>query len=109
MISNRRVMSAGIFKSVTLFPHSQSALRAAKIREPGRMVGTKYVQNRIVRGKVIEELRDAPSGLSLGDIGKRVCIDWNEEEHGRWLSQIIEALRRDRLLTVRERRVSLAE
>lgn len=71
-----------------------SATRA----EPGREMAGRYVPNRIFRGKIVEELRDAPHGLTLRDIGARVCIDWSPREHEQWLKSIVEKLQRDRLL-----------
>lgn len=70
-----------------------------KKQEPGRMVGAKYIPNRIFRGKVVEELRDEEGGLSVSEIGQRICIDWQEAEHLEWLRKIIEALKKDHLVT----------
>lgn len=78
--------------------------RRARIRraEPGRLVGSQFIPNRIFRGRVVEELRDAPGGLTLEEIGSRICIDWQQEDHRLWLRSILRGLVRDALL--RERR-----
>ena len=67
-------------------------------KEPGRMVGSRYIPNRIFRGKIIEELRDAERGLSIHEIGRRVCIDWEPEEHSEWLQDLLTKLKRDALV-----------
>ncbi len=66
--------------------------------EPGRMIGTVFVPNRIIRGKLVEELRDAPSGLTLGALGRRVCADWSPRHHQAWLRSLLAGLVRDRLI-----------
>lgn len=77
--------------------------------EPGRFVGTRYIPNRIFRGKVVEELRDAPQGLSLATIGKRICLDWSPREHRRWLKDILRKLETDRMLVKKKGRFSLMD
>lgn len=69
--------------------------RAAKKREPGRLVGTTFIPRRIFRGRIIEALRDHPQGLTVRSLGKAIAPDWNPEEHTAWLSQICEALTRE--------------
>ncbi|MSR86728.1 hypothetical protein EXS70_00975 [Candidatus Peribacteria bacterium] len=61
-------------------------------REPGRTVGSTFIPNRIFRGRVVEALRDAPRGLTLHEIGKQIAIDWDPEEHQRWLKTILDQL-----------------
>ena len=67
-------------------------------KEPGRMVGSRHIPNRIFRGKIIEELRDAERGLSIHEIGRRVCIDWEPEEHSEWLQNLLLKLKKDALI-----------
>ncbi len=76
--------------------------------EPGRLVGSTFIPNRIFRGRVIEALRDAPRGLTLHDIGRRIALDWNPEEHHEWLSQILKKLQEEKFLELRRMRYSLA-
>jgi len=78
-------------------------------REPGRMVGSKYIPNRIFRGKVVDELRDELSGLTSEEIGRRICIDWNAAEHKQWLEEIILALTKDHLIKASGTTFSLAD
>jgi A/G-specific adenine glycosylase len=66
--------------------------------EPGRMVGSRFIPNRIFRGRVIDLLRDAPDGLSLDRIGSHVCIDWDPRTHATWLKRIVEKLTSEELL-----------
>ncbi|MDD4319702.1 MAG: hypothetical protein PHW10_05265 [Candidatus Peribacteraceae bacterium] len=91
-------------------PH-RSKLKAgsSKLREPGREIAGKFVPNRIIRGRIVEELRDAPKGLALNDIGGRVCIDWDAKEHREWLHGILEKLKRDALIRSEGKRLMLAE
>jgi A/G-specific adenine glycosylase len=80
-----------------------------KKTEPGREIAGKFVPNRIIRGRVVEELRDASSGLKFEDIGARVCIDWSQDEHREWLRGILEKLKNDALIRSRGARYLLAE
>ena len=81
--------------------------RKVRRKEPGRMVGSKHIPNRIFRGRIIEELRDAERGLSIHEIGRRVCIDWKPEEHGGWLLEILNTLEKDTLIQKGGRRFVL--
>ena len=80
-----------------------------KRQEPGRMIGARFVPNRIIRGRIVEELRDARNGLSAQEIGRRVCIDWSPREHAVWLRSIIEGLKRDLLVKNSGLRIALVE
>ena len=84
-------------------------LHIAEKKEPGRLVGTKYIPNRIFRGKVIEELRDAPQGLPLETIGRRICLDWSPRAHRKWLKDILRKLQSDRLLVAKQGKYTLAD
>lgn len=79
-----------------------------KRKEPGRLVGSTFIPNRIFRGKIVEELRDTKRGLKLSEIGKRVCLDWKKEEHASWLQGVLTKLERDQLIRRLERRYVLA-
>lgn len=78
-------------------------------REPGREVLGTFIPNRIVRGRIVEVLRDAPSGLTFSHLGKKVCPDWRRAQHERWLRNLVEGLKRDRLLMQRGARLALSE
>ncbi|PIQ75727.1 hypothetical protein COV83_06650, partial [Candidatus Peregrinibacteria bacterium CG11_big_fil_rev_8_21_14_0_20_49_14] len=67
-------------------------------KEPGRCVGSTFVPNRIFRGKIVEELRDAAAPLSGEEIGTRICIDWSSAHHMEWLENILKKLESDALL-----------
>lgn len=67
-------------------------------KEPGRCVGSIFVPNRIFRGKIVEELRDATEPLLAEDIGARICIDWSASHHTEWLDGILKKLEADSLL-----------
>ncbi len=79
----------------------------SKKSEPGRHVGSTFIPNRIFRGRVIEALRDAPTGLTLHGIGKQVAIDWDPGEHREWLQIILKQLTREAMLGVRRGRYML--
>ncbi|MFA6039240.1 MAG: hypothetical protein WCV62_00735 [Candidatus Peribacteraceae bacterium] len=68
-----------------------------KAKEPGREIAGKFVPNRIIRGRVVEYLRDR-HGASISDIGAHVCIDWDVEEHREWLTGILVKLARDGMI-----------
>ena len=98
---------AGVMKAAYKVPIANRQSPIIK-KEPGRMVGSKFIPNRIFRGKIVEELRDAKQGLPPSEIGRRICIDWNTE-HRAWLSGLIETLKRDRLVCVRSGKVMLSD
>jgi A/G-specific adenine glycosylase len=78
-----------------------------KRKEPGRAVGSVYVPNRIFRGKIVEELRDAKDGLTQDQIGKRVCIDWNPIDHRGWLNAVLGTLESDTLIEKKQQKYVL--
>ena len=71
---------------------------SSKKQEPGRLVGSTFIPNRIFRGRVVDQLRDHPQGMDLLDIGKHICIDWSTAHHKKWLSDILEKLEGDGLV-----------
>lgn len=106
--------SAGIMKAAYKVPALQGGSSVAnhtrtQKREPGRMVGSTYIPNRIFRGKVIEELRDCEKGMTLLQLGREICIDWNPSEHTTWLEGIVDSLKRDHLISVQRGKFVLAE
>lgn len=102
-LTEKGVMKAA--HKVPVFESKQKKIR----KEPGRFVGSTYIPNRIFRGKVIEELRDAPTGLPLRTIGRRICLDWNDDDHTEWLKGIIQGLTRDKLIRSQRNRIVLAQ
>jgi A/G-specific adenine glycosylase len=74
--------------------------RSSKKMEPGRFVGSKYIPNRIFRGKIVEALRDAEKPMSSEEIGKQICIDW-EAQHREWLLSLLVKLETDQLIKKR--------
>lgn len=66
-------------------------------KEPGREIAGKFVPNRIIRGRVVDALREHPK-LSADQIGKRVCVDWTMGDHRQWLASIIAGLIRDSMI-----------
>lgn len=77
-------------------------------KEPGRMVGSTYIPNRIFRGRVVEALRDAEQGMTMEQLGREVCIDW-DAEHRAWLKSLIQKLVRDSILSSRGKKYVLSE
>ncbi len=84
----------GLMKAAYKVEKKKSAVR----KEPGRLVGSVFVPNRIFRGKIVEELRDEERGLYLPEIGRRICLDWSEQQHAEWLDAILKKLIQDRLI-----------
>jgi hypothetical protein len=78
-------------------PPVRGAAKEKLQKEPGRMVGSTYIPNRIFRGKIVEALRDAEAGLSEEEIGRQICIDWNPELRP-WLNKLVKKLVQDKLL-----------
>jgi len=77
--------------------------------EPGRTIAGRFVPNRIVRGRIVEVLRQTPSGLSLNAIGRRVASDWSLVAHHHWLEQILKKLEQDALVARRTGKFTLAD
>lgn len=96
----------GLMKAAYRVPEP---VKKSATKEPGRYVGSVYIPNRIFRGKIVEELRDAPGGLTLGEIGSRVCMDWTLEQHKEWLQKVVESLIRDQLVTQTKRQYVLVD
>lgn len=67
-------------------------------KEPGRMVGSTFIPNRIFRGRIVEVLRDAPGGLTSDQVGRLIALDWDPEAHMDWLDGLLQALIRDALI-----------
>lgn len=82
-------------------------LKSKKKKEPGRQIGGRFTPNRIVRGRIIEALRDAPQGLSLDRIGSEVAIDWNASQRP-WLRDILQKLSKDALIKMRKKKYALS-
>lgn len=95
-------MAQGICKSAFRVKMQERDATSMKSREPGRLVGSVFVPNRIVRGRVVEALRDAHAGLTLEQIGKQISVDWSTVRHRKWLANILSTLARDQLVTRRK-------
>lgn len=97
----------GLMKATGVnFPKSEVRIPKS---EPGRIITGRFVPNRIVRGRIVEALRDQPSGLSLDELGRRVAADWSAVLHRRWLENILSRLQHDALVMANEQRFLLAE
>lgn len=72
-------------------------VRQAKIlKEPGRVISGKFTPNRLVRGRIVEALRDHPAGLSPAALGPYTASDWDASpEQAAWLQAILEKLVKD--------------
>lgn len=77
--------------------------------EPGRLVGSVFIPNRIFRGRIIDELRHAPKGLTFADIGSRISVDWNAIEHAEWLKGLIDRLKKETFIVEKQSVFHLAE
>ncbi len=85
-----------ICRSAFKVPTPVQGVRQAKIlKEPGRIIGGKFTPNRLVRGRIVEALRDHPKGLATSALGPYAASDWNPVEHLSWLEEILEKLIRD--------------
>ncbi len=78
-------------------PAPMKGVRQAKIlKEPGRVISGKFTPNRLVRGRIVEALRDHPAGLSPAALGPYTASDWDASpEQAAWLQAILEKLVKD--------------
>lgn len=81
----------------------------AKLREPGREIAGRFIPNRIVRGRIVEVLRDQPSGLSFDRLGRCVAADWSFALHREWLESILMRLTRESFVVRKHRKYRLAD
>lgn len=81
--------------------------KRAKKTEPGRMVGAKFIPNRIFRGRIVDALRDAKKGMTLEEIGSEIATDWNPEEHEKWLEAIVDKLVSEEMVRRKGKRIAL--
>ena len=77
-------------------------------KEPGRMMGSRYIPNRIFRGRIVDALRENPKGLTLDSIGIEICIDWSKDQE-EWLKSLITKLVHDQIIVSQGKRFVLAE
>ncbi|MBI3332446.1 hypothetical protein HYZ99_05865 [Candidatus Peregrinibacteria bacterium] len=108
MVTNRNSFEKAQSSRLRQGCGGQAKLKTQSSREPGRLVGSTFIPNRIFRGKIVEELRDAKRGVAFTDLGKRICIDWDTKEHRAWLRDILKKLQRDEMIEERAGRYLLA-
>ncbi len=77
-------------------------------KEPGRFVGTTYVPNRIFRGRIVEALRDHPTGLKLDEIGMWISPDYSAKLKP-WLRGLIKKLAQEEMIQEGKGKYLLAE
>ncbi len=95
----------GVCRSAFKVPQLNKKLDQKK--EPGRLVGSTFVPNRIFRGRIVDALRDAHQGMTLEEIGRAVCIDWSEELRA-WLRGLLQKLEQNELIRRRGKNYILA-
>ncbi|ALM09626.1 MAG TPA: A/G-specific adenine glycosylase [Candidatus Peribacter riflensis] len=89
----------GIMKATSAnFPKSE--VRSPK-SEPGRKIASRFVPNRIMRGRIVGALRDAPSGITLDALGRCVAADWSHAQHRQWLQGLLRKLEQEKLVARR--------
>jgi A/G-specific adenine glycosylase len=80
-------------------PAPTKGVRQAKIRkEPGRLISGTFTPNRLVRGRIVEALRDHQCGLTLRELGPFAANDWEAGIYEPWLQSILERLISDGIL-----------
>lgn len=89
-------------------PPVRGAGNGKTLREPGRYVGTKYIPNRIFRGRIVEALRDHPKGLKLEEIGKWISPDYSEDQLP-WLQGLIKKLEQEEMVRPKGAKFLLAD
>lgn len=92
-----------ICQSAFRVPAPIKGVRQAKIlKEPGRVISGKFTPNRLVRGRIVEALRDYPAGLSPAALGPYAASDWDASaEQVAWLQAILEKLVSDGVIMKR--------
>lgn len=75
--------------------------------EPGREMAGRFVPNRIFRGRIVDQLRDAKEGLTLDQIGRAIAIDWSKSDHEAWLLQLLSKLTRENIVSAHGAKFSL--
>ena len=97
-------LSDGICKSafkITKKSNATTTLLSSQKKEPGRLVGGRFIPNRIFRGRIVDILREHPEGMRLDAIGKEIAIDWSNELVG-WLDGLLSKLVKDELLQAKK-------
>lgn len=70
----------------------------APSKEPGRIIAGTFTPNRIVRGRIVDALREHSAGLTAEELGSHAAADWDAQEHLPWLEPILQKLVKDQLL-----------
>lgn len=104
VLTQRDIM---VTKPADWSPPVRGAAKEKLKKEPGRMVGSNYIPNRIFRGKIVEALRDADGPLDAETIGQQVCIDW-ADEHREWLQGLVDKLVKDALISKKGEKFTLS-
>lgn len=84
-----------------------SYIRKTK-KEPGQMIGGTFVPRRLIRGMVIEVLRNQLSDVSLQMIGKSIKPDWSKGD-APWLKQLLEQLSTEGMVQHHQSKYSLKQ
>lgn len=95
---------AGISKAAYKVPKLQPKPKT----EPGRIIAGTFTPNRIVRGRIVQYLRENHAVAELPEIGKNVCLDWSTE-HEKWLTGLLNALVKDELIVESKGKYALRE
>ncbi len=90
--------------------YGKEIVRTKKVNkiEPGRVIAGRFVPNRIIRGRIVEILRDQSNGMTLESIGRSVAIDWTMGDFRSWLLFILHSLKADHMVSSRKHRYYLA-
>lgn len=108
-LTRKRLMKTTPESFARVSRNSKLETRTSKLpQEPGRFVGTRFIPNRIFRGRIIEALRDSAHGMKLTEIGRQICIDWDEKEHREWLLILIKKLTQEGMIERKNSRYGLA-
>lgn len=91
-----------VCKSADNVPQLKKAKNASTRAEPGSIIGGRFVPNRIIRGRIVDYLRDARQPQGEDSIGLQVRGDWSVE-HNAWLRAILKKLEEDMLIERRAR------
>jgi A/G-specific adenine glycosylase len=98
--------SGTMWLSKNIPPSKRGAIKKKISSEPGRDIDGTFVPNRIIRGRVVQQLREFDNGRTLEQLGEAVCSDWNPQ-HEEWLQAIIEKLIKNTMIVEKSNKYSL--
>jgi A/G-specific adenine glycosylase len=101
----RRTSDEQLFEGTAAIEERRRPRRIAERREAAYAGSSRFY-----RGRIVEMLRQQPSGagIALGELGRRIKQDFGDADHA-WLRELVEGLARDGLLLLEDEAARLPE